>query len=104
MASSAVTVLRACALLRQMLSTHNGGFLVMSADYCFVPVHADVVRSLVHHISPDALQIVDAFGIPAHLLGPLAAGAIALHASDVLSHQLRLEMLLMSDASGVLSA
>jgi len=33
----------------------------------------DVVRSLVHHISPDALQIVDAFGIPAHLLGPLAA-------------------------------
>ena len=37
---------------------------------------ADVVRSLVHEISPNALQIVDAFGIPAHLLGPLAAGAL----------------------------
>lgn len=33
----------------------------------------DVERALVHEISPQALQMVDGFAIPAHLLGPLAA-------------------------------
>lgn len=58
-----------------IMPAQDGLWAATVADVILV-LSADVVRSLVHEISPDALQIVDAFGIPAHLLGPLAAGAL----------------------------